>query len=235
MTSITVAYGGQFITAELQWRERATLDIAVSPLGSIDVTAPMNADLDAVEDAVRRRARWVLAQQRYFAQFRPRTPPRRWLPGETHQFLGRQHRLRIGNPTAPRGIRRTRGVLFVDGVAFDDTSAIERTMREWYRARAHELVPERLAACAERFSDTPLPTDITVRSMTSRWASMSANGRLTVNPELLRAPIDAIDYVLTHELAHLIVADHGPAFTTLLAAVMPDHDVRKRRLELATA
>ena len=64
---------------------------------------------------------------------------------------------------------------------------------------------------------------------------MSPSGRLTVNPYLMRAPTDAIDYVVTHELAHLVVADHGPRFVALLDQVMPDHPRRKKLLERATA
>ncbi|MGB3377033.1 MAG: SprT family zinc-dependent metalloprotease [Microbacterium sp.] len=191
------------------------------------------------EDLARRlraRARWILEQQRYFAQFRPRTPARRWVSGETHRYLGRQYRLRIADATASTPcVRLTRGFLLIDGVAFDDPAGTERAIRDWYRARAHVVIARLLPCCGRRF-DSPLhPSAVTIRTMTSRWASMSPTGRLTVNPDLLRAPTDAIDYVLTHELAHLLIADHSPRFVALLDRVMPDHARRKQLLERATA
>ncbi|WP_144783980.1 M48 family metallopeptidase [Microbacterium sp. BH-3-3-3] len=236
MSPLTVDYGTQRLEAHVRWANRATLDIAVSPAGELVVTAPEGTSLEQIHAKVRLRARWVLEQQRYFAQFRPRTPERRWVPGETHRYLGRQHRIRIGDATepAPR-VRLTRGFLLVDGVSFGDSATIERVVRRWYRERAHEVVRHRIPDCIHRFDVPTEPRAVSLRTMTSRWASMSASGRLTVNPLLVRAPTSAIDYVLTHELAHLVVSGHGPRFAALLDRVMPDHRRRKELLERASA
>ena len=236
MTSISIEYGTQRITAEVHRAARATLDISVDPSGEVTITAPLDADMDVVSSRLRGRARWVLAQQRYFAQFRPRTPARRWVPGETHRYLGRQYRLRIGDSSASTpSVRRTRDFLSLDGVDYDDAALIERTVKAWYRDRAHEIVHARLPDCVSRFGVPHEPKAITVRAMTSRWASMSPRGRLTVNPELIRAPTDAIDYVLTHELAHIMIPDHSADFYALLQRAMPDFERRKARLERALA
>lgn len=236
MTSLTVHYGTQRLEAQVQWTNRATLDITVSPDGTLMVTAPEGTPLDRIHTKVRRRAGWILEQQRYFTQFRPRTPERRWVPGETHRYLGRQYRIRIGDVTEPTPrVRLTRGFIVIDGVQFGDSATIELMVRRWYRERAHDVVRRRLPDCASRF-DMPLkPHTVAMRTMTTRWASMSRSGRLTINPYLMRAPTDAIDYVVTHELAHLVVADHGPRFAALLDQVMPDHRRRKELLERATA
>ena len=71
--------------------------------------------------------------------------------------------------------------------------------------------------------------------MISRWGSMSPGGRLLLNPDLVRAPTDAIDYVITHELCHLAVPNHSRDFYDLQARVMPDWERRKLRLEKALA
>jgi predicted metal-dependent hydrolase len=236
VTPLIVDYGTQRLDVQVKWANRATLDIAVSPDGDLVVTAPEGTSLEQIHAKVRLRARWILEQQRYFAQFRPRTPERRWVPGETHRYLGRQHRIRIGDITepAPR-VRLTRGFLLIDGVSFGDSATIERVVRRWYRDRADDVVRRRLPECASRFDLPVKPRAVSIRTMTSRWASMSPSGRLTVNPYLMRAPTDAIDYVVTHELAHLVVADHGPRFVALLDQVMPDHQRRKKLLERATA
>ncbi|WP_181158277.1 M48 family metallopeptidase [Microbacterium sp. MYb64] len=233
---MTVAYGTQLVSAEVRWAARKTLDITITPDGAVVVTAPIDADLLQIRSQIRARARWILEQQRYFAQFRPRTPARRWLPDETHRYLGRQYRLRIADTTATEPhVRPTRGFLLIDGIDFDDSAGMERVVQSWYRARAREIIDQRLPVCAELFDPPLWPTAVTVRSMSSRWASMSPSGRLTVNPDLIRAPTDAIDYVLAHELAHLLVPDHSARFIALLTRVMPDHPRRKQRLERATA
>jgi predicted metal-dependent hydrolase len=74
----------------------------------------------------------------------------------------------------------------------------------------------------------PLPI---FRSMPRRWGSWSRSGRISLNPELIRAPTACIDYVITHELIHLIHPHHGAAFYELLETLMPDWRNRKQRLE----
>ncbi|MEZ5745346.1 MAG: M48 family metallopeptidase [Paracoccaceae bacterium] len=68
-----------------------------------------------------------------------------------------------------------------------------------------------------------------------RWGSMSPAGRLLLNRRLVQAPVDAIDYVITHELCHVAEPHHGTAFFELLYKVMPDWERRKQRLERAMA
>lgn len=138
-----IDYGTQVIEYRLERRERGTLEIAVEPDGLVRVTAPTNAAVEDIADRVRRRARWILAQQRPFAEFRPRTPARRYVPGETHLYMGRQYRIRAvpgenatGAPD-PAQVKMVRGFLEVTGIAFDDTAAIEKNVTSWFRKRAH--------------------------------------------------------------------------------------------------
>lgn len=237
MTTHTIEYGTQSITFDVDHAARTTLDISVAPEGAVHVRAPYNTNIDTIAERVRRRGRWIVAQQRYFAQFAPRTPPRRWVPGETHLYLGRQRRLRIGNAEAatPR-VRLTRGFFLYDGIAPDDADTLERLMRTWYRERAVVIFARRLEVNRDRFGRLLLdPVPIRLQVMRTRWASTSQRGLLTLNPTLVRAPVDGIDYVLTHELCHLLHADHGREFTELLAKVMPDWERRKLHLERTLA
>jgi hypothetical protein len=76
---------------------------------------------------------------------------------------------------------------------------------------------------------------ICVRSMRKRWGSLSRNGRMTLNSRLIEAPQKCIEYVVVHELCHLIHHDHSPQFLKLLSRVMPDWEKRKARLEQSSA
>ena len=71
--------------------------------------------------------------------------------------------------------------------------------------------------------------------MRKRWGSLSANGMLTLNADLIRAPRECIDYVITHELSHLRYKNHGPEFYRFLDKVMPDWEKRKHKLEVTLA
>lgn len=240
-----VEYGGNVIKYRLDRRERATLEITVKPDGLVRVVAPNNAAAEDIAARVRRRARWILAQQESFSRFRPHTPPRIYVPGETHLYLGRQYRIRVVPPELTEGghkpcspiVKMVPGFLEVRGVDFHDTGTIEKHIKEWYRTRANIQLPSRLELNKQRFPDSHAvqPTSLRLQRMSTRWGSMSPAGRLVLNPDLIRAPMDCIDYVVTHELCHLLVPNHGRHFFELQRLVMPDWERRKQRLEKVMA
>lgn len=78
----------------------------------------------------------------------------------------------------------------------------------------------------------PEDEELHIRKMKSRWGSYAPSGRLTLNLELIKAPIECIDYVIAHELCQAVYPHHGPKFYRLLETVMPDYSRRKAKLEL---
>ena len=229
-------YGSYQIAYEIVRRPRKTLEIAVEPDTSVVVTAPADAALEAIEAKLRKRAAWVLRQQRYFAQFLPRTPERRFVSGETHLYLGRQYRLKVV-PHVQAGVKLIRGFILVQTHRPDRPDVTRALVEAWYRERAHVKFPERIEHCLGFFPDPEAfrPRGLIVRQIRQRWGSMSPAGRLLLNLRLIQAPVDAIDYVITHELCHIAEPHHGPAFFELLEQVIPDWERRKNRLERALA
>ena len=229
-------YGAQEIQYEIVRRPRKTLEIAVEPDASVVIAAPENATLEAIEAKLRKRAAWVTRQQRYFTQFLPRTPERRFIAGETHLYLGRQYRLKVV-PHIQESVNLLRGFIVVQTHRPTSTEVTRDLLDAWYRDRAHIKFPERIAICLDLFPDPEAfrPRGLIVRQTRQRWGSMSPAGRLLLNRRLVQAPVDAIDYVITHELCHLAVPHHGAAFFELLEKVMPDWEGRKQRLERVMA
>lgn len=229
-------YGSQEIAYEIVRRPRMTLEIAVEPDTTVVVTAPKDAPLEAIEAKLLKRAAWVTRQQRYFAQFLPRTPERRFVAGETHLYLGRQYRLKVV-PHVQAGVKLTRGFIVVQTHRPNRPDVTRALVEAWYRERAHVKFPERIEHCLGFFPDPEAfrPKGLIVRQIRQRWGSMSPAGRLLLNLRLIQAPVDAIDYVITHELCHIAEPHHGPAFFDLLTQVMPDWDRRKQRLERTLA
>ena len=228
----SVLYGEHRIDFAIVRRERATLEIAVEPDATVVVAAPQDATLAVIEEKVRQRAAWIRRQQRYFVQFLPRTPDRQFIAGETHLYLGRQYRLKIV-PHVQATVKLARGYIVVQTHRPERTEVTRDLVEQWYRERAHLKFGERLDVNLQRF---PVPDDfrpkgLIVRQLRQRWGSMSPGGRLLLNRRLIQAPLDAIDYVITHELCHIAVPHHGPEFFDLLRAVLPDWQKQKDRLE----
>lgn len=227
-----VQFGGQSIDFAVVRRKRATLEIAVEPDGTVVVAAPISAPLAVITEKVQKRASWVCQQQRFFRQFVPRTPPRRYVPGETHLYLGRQYRLKVIPSETPE-VKLWRGFLSVRTVSPRCTDVTRDLVNAWFHNRARIKLPERVEFNLDRFANRKRlrPNRLIIRKLRLRWGSMSPAGSMVLNERLVQAPVDCIDYVITHELCHMVEPHHGPAFFRLLTRVLPDWHRRKQRLE----
>lgn len=126
------------------------------------------------------------------------------------------------------GVRVARGELLL-------TVRAERVLTAWLRERAEVMLTERVSVCLEHASAFGLRHggEFTLRRMHTRWGSLSRSGRLTLNPLLIHAPKECMDYVILHELCHLREFNHSGAFYTLLSRVLPDRKKCRERLNAA--
>lgn len=224
-------YGSAVIIYRLTRTPCSSISISVLPDGGVEVVAPENADPVDVDKRVTRRARWILRQQRRFAEFRPRTPPRRFVGGETHRYLGRQYRLKIDVADVDRVLIRS-GRLVVETRFPDDRDWTRVLVRRWMRQRAREVLRERYEAARPTMAALGIaPPPLVVCPMKRRWGSHTPSGRILLNDVLIAARRDCIDYVIVHELCHVVEPNHSPQFFRLLRRLMPDWERRKDLLE----
>jgi predicted metal-dependent hydrolase len=230
--ALELGYGEGVIEFTLQRRDRKTLSISVDPQLRVHVSAPEHAPLHKIMEKIRKRAPWIQRQIQFFTQFQPRTPRRRYVAGETHLYLGRQYKLKVKHHIQ-EDVKLYRGCILVQSHRPKDSEVTKDLVEIWYRERAHVKFRERLAICQNRFPkpEDHEPAGIVIRQLQQRWGSMTADGRLILNRSLIRSSVDAIDYVITHELCHIRYDNHGPMFYKLLDRVMPDWERRKNKLE----
>lgn len=230
---LSVLYGTREIDVTIVRRPRKTLEIAVEPDARIVVTAPISASHQAIAAKIRKHARWVHRQQRFFANYLPRTPARNFVPGETHLYLGRHYRLKVVQHVEESVILK-RGFLIVHSRTPEMPDQTRRLVQAWYSERARLKFSERLESCLLRLGDAEKfrPKSLIIRQLRQRWGSMSPAQRLLLNRRLIEAPRESIDYVITHELCHIAEPNHGPRFYCLLTRVLSDWPKRKARLEL---
>jgi predicted metal-dependent hydrolase len=229
-----VKFGNRGIVFVMKRTARRTLAITVKPDASVVVTAPRGVGIEAVRARVRKRAMWIRRQQEYFSRFLPKLPPRRYVSGETHRYLGRQYRLKVVE--GPGEAAKLRGKFIeVETGRKGDTGRVRRLVEAWYALHARLRFARCLGECLARFHGRAGAPELRLRRMPKRWGSWTPRGVVYLNPELVLAPASCIDYVVTHELCHLAHAAHGSAFYALLRRVMPDWEERKDRLERAAA
>jgi hypothetical protein len=227
-----IVFGTETIGYEIRFLPtRRTLGIEVHPDLSVVVRAPADCDPDIIQARVGRRASWISKQLTNFQRYSPRTPARQYVSGETHLYLGRQYRLKVGaGETASVKMRRGHLVLTMPGKA--DPERVRVLLHRWYLEHARLVFTEVLDEWLPRIKGHQRPRLI-VRTMQSRWGSLSQAGTMTLNSNLIRAPRACIEYVVVHEFCHLKHRDHDTSFFRLLGQVMPDWEKRKQRLETA--
>ena len=231
MTSIlTLQYGNQAIAYELSFDGRGTLGISVHPDLRVTVEAPTGTPQAEIEARLLKRAAWILRRQRQYQTYLPHLPPRQYVSGESHRFLGRQYRLKV-LAAAGEAVSLDRTYLYVRLPDPTNRPRIRELLDSWYLDRARVVFAERLAACFPKLQHAGISfPGLAIRAMSSRWGSTSPAGGITLNVKLIQMPRACTDYVVFHELCHLKEPNHSPAYYRLLERVLPDWRERRSRL-----
>ncbi len=227
----SVNFGSERIDFSINFRNRQTLAISVHPDLSVEVNAPHDTPLNKIYEKVKKRAPWIIKQRSKFERFPPKLPERRFVSGESFYYLGRQFRVKVIKGDHPRATL-SRGV-FTIHVPKDAPSKSTRLVAEnWLRERAEVRFQNRIEALREKLKrHTTVVPSLVLKNMPKRWGSCTKSGKIILNPHLVKAPSHCIDYVIMHELCHLVFHDHSPKYWRLLQKVMPDWRERKERLE----
>jgi predicted metal-dependent hydrolase len=228
------SYGDEVIAFTLRRQTSRTVErvaIHVEPDARVLVDAPDTAPLREVMAAVKTRARWI-SQHVGAAKARlTHVLPREYVSGESLHYLGRRYRLKvIVNAEASVEVRM-RGAFITVTTPEHAPATIRSAMDAWYRQRARELFADRLVAVAAPLRWVKQLPPTRLQFMTVQWGSCSPSGRITLNPLLVKAPRECIDYVLLHELCHLRHHNHSPKFYRTLDRHMPNWRGIKEKLD----
>jgi hypothetical protein len=194
---------------------RRTIALIVQKDGSLVVRAPLRAPEKFIREFVASKEDWVHKQQAR-AQKIARAVVRQYVDGEKFIYLGQSYPLKIVPP------RRT-SLALTD--RFELTCPAlpraEAAFVRWYKARAAELLPERVTVLAGRYGYRAAKVRIT--SARSRWGSCSPQGTLSFTWRLVMAPPAVIDYVVIHELVHLEIKNHSQKFWGRVGELLPEY------------
>lgn len=231
--TMSFLYGDEQITFERVKRPQATgkVLIKVHPDCRVIASAPEGAASESVLSAVKKRGRWIYEQLRDFRKQLEFTTPRQYISGESHYYLGKQYLLKVHvEPDQVQGVKLLRGKLEVS-VRASDATRVKNLLIDWYKIRAREVFARRLDVLLEQALWVQERPSIRILTMQTQWGSCSPNGRITLNPHLVKAPRDCIDYVILHELCHIAEHNHSERFYRLLSQVMPNWEETKERLD----
>ncbi|MFV1602337.1 MULTISPECIES: M48 family metallopeptidase [unclassified Phaeobacter] len=232
--NFTLVYGEERIPYAVNPDPKRTTRIAihVDPDGSVVVDAPPEFEDSRVQSAVQKRARWVIdnvveARHRF-----DHVRPKEYVSGEQVLYLGRRYVLKVIQETVDKPSVRLKGNRLVVTTRSGDPEDVRGRMRGWYRVKARDYFARRLTELASRLPWIDAEPSFRLLNMTRQWGSCSPNGQINLNPNLIKAPRECVEYVLMHELAHLKHHDHGPEFWKLIDHHVPEWNDTKRNLDI---
>ena len=229
----TLQYGNEKITYQVFFipEQKAKIIIDVLPNGSVQVKAPETTTLQDIKLAVRKRARWIHNHITKIKNQLAHVLPRQYVSGESHYYSGRRYVLKvIPVKNKKPQVKLLRGQLQVHTQS-RKTEAIKALLHIWYVDHAEKVFERRLESIIPQIPWLKHMPHWKVRSMKKQWGSCSPQGMLSLNPYLVKAPGECVDYVILHELCHLKEHNHSKKFYALLSQLMPEWEAVKAKLD----
>jgi hypothetical protein len=210
--------------------DRARHARIVVDASGVEVVVPRRMSLRHVEPFVQQKSPWIERTLRRFREAEEALPAPELEHGGSVPYLGGELLLRVTvEPDRVRDHVARRGEVLHVKVGDHGQERVREALERWYRKRARVEVAARLDSATRRAGTRY--TRLTIRSQRTRWASCSSGGAMSFNWRLLLAPEPILDYVVEHEVAHLEVLDHSPAFWRLLGSRCPEYREHERWLK----
>lgn len=221
MTTDTFYLNVSGIRVEVVRKDIKNLHLGVyPPHGRVRVAAPLVISDEAVRLAVVGKLRWIRLQRAKFAE-QPRQSQREMVNGESHYFLGQRYRLRVHEQDAPARVA-LRGIASLDLFVRPGTSCDQReaVLLRWYREQLKVLIPPLL----EKWQPV-LGVQVAywgIKKMKTKWGSCNTTSRrVWFNLELAKKPVQCLEYIVVHELVHLLERHHNDRFSALMELHVP--------------
>jgi predicted metal-dependent hydrolase len=218
------------VRVELVRKDIKNLHVGVyPPQGRVRVAVPLRLTDDAVRLALASRLGWIRRQRRTFLE-QDRQSRREMVSGETHYFAGRRYRLKVRERDAPAQVEvRGHQTLLLSVRPQQDSEQRLLVLERWYRAHLRALAGELLERWAACLGVTVEAWNI--RKAKTRWGACNPHARrIWLNLELAKKPVQCLEYIVVHELAHLIERHHNDKFAALMVHHLPDWRLRRELL-----
>jgi predicted metal-dependent hydrolase len=226
-TRFVIGHERQHIEFHLRRSKRRTIGLLIDDRG-LTVTAPKWVSLGEIDAAVVERSTWISKKMLEWRQHQAKRLAKQtqWSEGGQVQYLGESLTIRIRADLT--GTRREGSELFVGLPTQASDDRIKDTVQAWLQSEARQVFGERLDRLAMLTGKAPKRWGLS--SARTRWGSCNADGSIRLNWRLMHHSLDAIDYVIAHELAHLNEMNHSPKFWDRVAEIMPDYEQAKAKL-----
>lgn len=209
------------------------VQIKVQPNAEVIVKANDEANAEQIHKAVKKRARWIWQSLQAFKAQQALKTTKHYRSGDMMFYLGRRYVLKLLQSNGKPTVKLIRGQLqvFVPSIEQANIEQIKTLTQHWYRTQAQRIFAERLKALLPKTDWVKELPPLKILAMEKQWGSCSVQGTIILNPHLIKASKECIDYVILHELCHIAEHNHSERFWRLLTQVMPNWKEVKLRLD----
>ena len=208
---------------QIVYSDRKTITISVERDRSVVVRAPKGTSEEKIQTIVESRKLWLYEKINHAQKYPPLPARKEFVTGETIMYLGRYYRLEITK-------NEHSGVRFQNRfyISRQNQAQAAHLLQDWYMARAREKLTPKIRYYAEALG--VMYNQILISDLKYRWASCTPKNNLNFNWRIIKAPMFVVDYLIVHELAHLLEPNHTPAFWNIVAVQVPRFELAKEWL-----
>ncbi len=213
---------------------RTTVSISVKPDCSVRLLVPANLSDKIITKLVKQKSSWIKSKIEHFQELQKYHKEKEYVSGECFTYLGRNYRLKIDQNDTNKKVKLMHGTFNISiqsGLQKGArTNVIIKRLAEWYQKKAAARLQEKVRLYAGKTGVSPI--SVGVKGYNSRWGSCHSDGRIFFNWRIIIAPHSVVDYVVVHELCHLVHHNHSKKFWRLVETILPDYTERKGWLKL---
>lgn len=211
MVAMNIEFEGNDIQFDVQYAKRKKITIHMDSVGRLTVRAPRDTDEETIKNAVKQHGQWIVDKTNHIAKARQAPKAREYQDHGKFLHLGKEYALEE--------------LIETNGLTEEE---LKLKLKKFYFASCKKIVEERIKDYQAQLRVKPKIIEI-VESNT-KWGSCSSSKKLTFNYRLAMAPVEVIDYVIVHELCHLLHMNHDRSFWRRVGSIMPDYKAKEEFL-----
>src|SRR5215216_4742544 len=217
-----VRYGTITIPYHVIKTRRIKTSEVIVDADTITVRVPLDKDKTEIQKLVLDKARWILRKQKEYREAIPEVTKPSFKENTTLPYLGNNYSLKVNKNQAKNSIEIVDGK-FIVGVesAKVSNNVIKKLYENWITKNAQSIFEGRVRKYSKKLGVRVKP--ITMKNLRNRWGSLTKQGVINLNLNLIKAPEDIIDYIILHELCHLKIKEHSHHYWDLLHKFMPNY------------
>lgn len=227
---LSYKYLNNIIEFEVVYRKRKTMCIKIEENGDIKVSVPLNSKSEEILSAIKPNSTWIIKKREEVTDRFKEKVTIGIKNGSKFIFLGSEYSLKVLiNEHIEEPIIELYDNELIVRTPFLDENSIKKSMEIWYRKQTLQLVIDSIHRYQKYFN--VVPTSIKVKEQKRRWASCTYKRGLLFNWRISMAPSNVIDYIVVHEMCHMIHMNHSKEYWNEVERVMPNYETEKEWLK----